>query len=110
MMPSKFKYRKDLAKLLQKHGLEITDIMLAELDVWEHTLEGLTQEDSKMKVARSNTMTAERMLGYAHAEDTAFIAFRICKRDYYHYRNYPMLVYADDKVLRVASYLDGANI
>jgi len=33
MMPSKLKYRKELARNLQKHGLDITDSMLAELDV-----------------------------------------------------------------------------
>jgi len=55
-----------------------------------------------MQVAGAKRMTAERMLGYAHIEDTAFIAFRICKKD--HYRDYPLLVYADDKALRVASY------
>merc|ERR550534_758858 len=64
MLPSRFRYRKELANNLKKHGVEITDIMLAELDVWEWPVEGLVQENSKMKVGMANTMTAERMIGY----------------------------------------------
>merc|ERR1719233_1727333 len=64
MLPSRFRYRQELADDLQKNGLEITDVMLAELDVWEHPVKGLAQGATKIKVSQANTMIAERMLGY----------------------------------------------
>lgn len=107
-MPSRFRYRQDLADDLQKNGVEITDIMLAELDVWEHPVKGLAKRDGEIMVSRSNTMTAERMLGYGDIEG-AFLVFRICSKDYIHYRNYPLIVFSDDKAIRIASYGDNTD-
>jgi len=64
ILSTRHRYRKELAHNLQKHGVEITDIMLAELDVWEQPVEGFIQGHKEMKVSRANTMIAERMLGY----------------------------------------------
>jgi len=105
MLPSKLRYRKELAHNLQKHGVEITDIMLAELDVWEQPVIGLRKGRSDITVSKANTMTAERMLGYGNIEG-ACLVFRICSKDYIHYLNYPLIVYADDNSIRVGSYLD----
>jgi len=105
MMPSRLRYRKELADTLQQHGVEITDIMLAELDVWEQPVMGLKKGRSDIKVSKANTMTADRMLGYGNIEG-ACLVFRICSRDYIHYLNYPLIVYVDDSSIRVGSYLD----
>jgi len=105
MLPSRLRYRKELAHNLQQHGVEITDIMLAELDVWEQPVVGLRTGRSDIKVSKANTMTTERMLGYGNIEG-ACLVFRICSRDYIHYLNYPSIVYVDDNRIRVGSHLD----
>jgi len=105
MMPSRLRYRKELAHNLQQHGVEITDIMLAELDVWEQPIMGLSTGRNDIKVSMANTMTAERMLGYGNIEGASLV-FRICSRDYIHYLNYPLIVYVDDNQIRVGSHSD----
>merc|ERR1719474_2003824 len=53
-------------------------------------------------------MIAERMLGYGEIEG-AFLIFRICSKDYIHYRNYPLIVFSSDKAIRIASFRDDTD-